>query len=77
LGTNRIDLELTSTAANLLQPNRHYEWVADLTQEIMDSIAGYYALGEEIWRQTNGEIDAFVHCVGTGASSRGAATVLK
>ena len=42
-----------------------------------DSIAGYHSLGEEIWSQTNGEIDAFVHCVGTAASSRGVATVLK
>ncbi|MDQ1353547.1 MAG: cysteine synthase, partial [Acidobacteriota bacterium] len=42
-----------------------------------DSIAGYYSLGEEIWDQTNGEIDAFVHCVGTAASLRGVATVLK
>jgi cysteine synthase A len=42
-----------------------------------DSIAGYYPLGEEIWNQTKGEIDAFVHCVGTAASSRGVATVLK
>src|SRR5512143_747578 len=33
-----------------------------------DSIAGYYSLGEEIWNQTKGEIDAFVHCVGTAAS---------
>ena len=42
-----------------------------------DSIAGYSSLGEEIWSQTKGEIDAFVHCVGTAASSRGVATVLK
>jgi cysteine synthase A len=42
-----------------------------------DSIAGYHALGEEIWKQTEGKVDAFVHCVGTGASSRGVATVLK
>jgi len=42
-----------------------------------DSITGYYPLGEEIWRQTGGRVDAFVHCVGTGASSRGVATVLK
>jgi cysteine synthase A len=34
-------------------------------------------MGDEIWSQTNGEIDAFVHCVGTAASSRGVATVLK
>src|SRR5437660_6076356 len=36
-----------------------------------------FPLGEEIWAQTNGEIDAFVHSVGTGASLRGVATVLK
>ena len=37
LGTNRIELDLTSTAPNLLQPQRHYERVTDLTQEIMDA----------------------------------------
>jgi len=42
-----------------------------------DSIAGYHTLGEEIWSQTNGAVDAFVQCVGTGASSRGVAMVLK
>jgi cysteine synthase A len=42
-----------------------------------DSIAGYFPLAEEIWRQTDGRVDAFVHSVGTGASSRGVATVLK
>jgi cysteine synthase A len=42
-----------------------------------DTIAGYHALGEEVWSQTNGEVSAFVQCVGTGASSRGVATVLK
>jgi cysteine synthase len=42
-----------------------------------DTIAGYHALGEEIWGQTKGEIDAFVHSVGTAASLRGTATVLK
>ncbi len=50
-------------------------WVDQLNNH--DSIAGYYGLGEEIWRQTNGDVDAFVHCVGTAASSRGVATVLK
>jgi cysteine synthase A len=42
-----------------------------------DTIAGYFPLGEEIWAQTEGAVDAFVHCVGTAASSRGVATVLK
>src|SRR6185295_3561314 len=38
---------------------------------------GYHALGEEIWSQTGGAVDAFVHSVGTAASSRGVATALK
>jgi len=50
-------------------------WTDQLNNQ--DSIAGYYSLGEEIWSQTSGKIDAFVHCVGTAASLRGVATVLK
>jgi len=50
-------------------------WIDQLNNR--DSIAGYHPLGEEIWSQTNGEIDAFVHSVGAAASSRGVATVLK
>jgi len=42
-----------------------------------DTITGYYPLGEEIWRDTGGELDAFVHSVGTAASSRGVATILR
>jgi hypothetical protein len=37
LGTNRIKLDLTSTAPNVLQPNRHYERAADLTQEVTNA----------------------------------------
>ena len=36
-GTNRIDVDLTSTVANLLHPTRHYDRVADLVQEIIDA----------------------------------------
>ena len=36
-GTNRIEIDLTSTVPNLLQPQRHYARVADLTQEVMDA----------------------------------------
>jgi cysteine synthase A len=50
-------------------------WVNQL--ENADSIAGYFGLADEIWMQTQGAVSAFVHCVGTGASSRGVATVLK
>jgi cysteine synthase len=62
-------------AARRLSLEPHTFWTDQLNNE--DSIAGYYDLGEEIWSQTNGEVDAFVHCVGTAASSRGVATVLK
>jgi cysteine synthase A len=50
-------------------------WTDQLQNE--DSLAGYHPLGEEIWRQTEGAVDAFVHSVGTSASLRGTGTVLK
>jgi cysteine synthase A len=61
--------------ARQLSREPHTFWTDQLNNH--DSITGYFSLGEEIWAQTNGEIDAFVHCVGTAASSRGVATVLK
>ncbi|NIS80859.1 MAG: pyridoxal-phosphate dependent enzyme [Anaerolineales bacterium] len=42
-----------------------------------DAIEGYYPLGEEIWDQTGGEVQAFVHAVGTAHSLHGVATVLR
>jgi cysteine synthase A len=42
-----------------------------------DSIAGYHPMGEEIWEQTGGRVDAFVQSIGTTASLRGAASALK
>jgi cysteine synthase A len=42
-----------------------------------DSITGYYPMGAEIWDQADGQVDAFVQSVGTGASLRGVATVLR
>lgn len=42
-----------------------------------DSIAGYHPMGEEIWHQCGGRVDAFVQSIGTSASLRGVATVLK
>lgn len=34
-------------------------------------------MGEEIWDQTGGQVDAFVQSIGTTASLRGAATAVK
>jgi cysteine synthase A len=61
--------------ARELSREPHSYWTDQLHNQ--DSIAGYHSLGDEIWTQTGGEIDAFVHCVGTAASLRGVATVLK
>jgi cysteine synthase A len=72
--TKKLILDMIETARGLSQEPHTY-WTDQLNNH--DSIAGYYGLGEEIWRQTGGQIDAFVHCVGTAASSRGVATVLK
>ena len=72
--TKKLILDMIEAARRLSQEPHTY-WTDQLNNH--DSIAGYYPLGEEIWSQTKGQIDAFVHCVGTAASSRGVATVLK
>jgi len=74
LTTKKLILDMIEAARRLSQAPRTF-WTDQLNNH--DSIAGYYTLGEEVWNQTKGGIDAFIHCVGTGASSRGVATVLK
>lgn len=74
LTTKKLILDMIEAARVIAQEPRTY-WTDQLHNR--DSIAGYHPLGEEIWRQSGGAVDAFVHCVGTGASSRGVATVLK
>ena len=41
-----------------------------------DQIGAYYKMGDEIWEQTGGEIDAFTVMTGTAACSRGNAEAL-
>jgi len=72
--TKKLILEMIE-AARRLSREPHTFWTDQLNNH--DAIAGYYPLGEEIWSQTKGEVDAFVHGVGTAASSRGVATVLR
>jgi cysteine synthase A len=74
LTTRKLILDMIETARKLSQ-EPHTFWTDQLNNH--DSIAGYHALGEEIWDQTRGRVDAFVHCVGTAASLRGVATALK
>jgi cysteine synthase A len=72
--TRKLILDMIE-AAREFSRRPHTYWTDQLNNA--DSIAGYYPLAEEIWNQTNGELDAFVQCVGTAASLRGVATVLK
>ncbi|MGZ7030514.1 MAG: PLP-dependent cysteine synthase family protein [Thermoanaerobaculia bacterium] len=74
LTTKKLILDMIEAARRLSQEPHTY-WTDQLNNH--DSIAGYHPLAEEIWKQTNGEIDAFVHCVGTAASLRGVGTALK
>jgi cysteine synthase A len=74
LTTRKLILDMIETARVLSREPNTY-WTDQLNNH--DSIAGYFPLAEEVWAQTRGAVGAFVHCVGTGASSRGVATVLK
>jgi cysteine synthase A len=74
LTTKKLILDMIEAAREYSQRPNTY-WTDQLNN--FDSISGYYPLADEIWDQTNGEVDAFVQCVGTGASSRGVATGLK
>jgi cysteine synthase A len=74
LSTRKLFEDMIETARRISLEPRTY-WIDQLRNE--DSIAGYHPLGEEIWKQTEGRVEAFVHSVGTSASLRGAGTVLK
>src|SRR5262245_10134888 len=72
--TKKLILDMIE-AARVLSREPGVFWTDQLNNT--DTLIGYAALGEEIWSQTEGRVDAFVHSVGTAASSRGVATVLK
>ena len=74
LTSKKLILDMIEKARELSRDPGTY-WTDQLHNA--DTLAGYHTLAEEIWSQTSGKVDAFVHCVGTGASSRGVATVLK
>lgn len=74
LTTKKLILDMIDAAREISEVPNTY-WTDQLNNH--DSIRGYHSLGEEIWEQMDGKVDAFVHSVGTAASSRGVATVLK
>ena len=72
--TKKLILDMIEAARELSHEPGTY-WTDQLNNQ--DSIAGYERLGDEIWDQTQGRVDAFVQSVGTAASIRGVATTLK
>ena len=72
--TKKLILDMIETARRMSKEPNTY-WTDQLNNP--DNVAGYFPLAEEIWRQTNGKVDAFVQSVGTAASLRGTATALK
>jgi cysteine synthase len=52
--------------ARQLSSKPGYWWCDQLKNH--DAAAGYTSLGEEVWEQTAGKVDAFVHVVGTAHS---------
>lgn len=72
--TKALIQSMIETAREFSKQPRTY-WTDQLNNA--DSIAGYHPMGEEIWQQTQGRVDAFVHSIGTTASLRGTTTPLK
>jgi len=71
--TEALIKAMISTAAEMSQRPGH--WYCDQLNN-HDAIAGYLPLGEEIWHQTDGQIDAFVQSVGTAHSIHGVTQAL-
>jgi cysteine synthase A len=65
---------MIAKAREIAQRPGHW-WADQLNNR--DALSGYHPLGEEIWEQTRGEIDAFVQIVGTAHSIHGATCALR
>jgi cysteine synthase A len=74
LTTKKLILDMVEKARELSREPDTY-WTNQL--ENHDAIAGYHPLAEEIWQETASQVDAFVQSVGTAASIRGVAEILK
>ncbi len=72
--TAELVKSLIETSRQLSQQPGHF-WADQFNNP--DVLSGYTDLGNEIWTQTAGRIDAFVQGVGTGGSLRGTAEALR
>jgi cysteine synthase len=72
--TESLIKAMIATADTISRRPGHW-WADQLHNE--DGEAGYHPLGEEIWTQTGGRVDAFVHAVSTAHSIHGTARALR
>ena len=72
--TKELIQAMIAKAGEISRQPGHW-WADQLKNE--DGAAGYTGLGEEIWRQTGGKIDALVHTVSTAHSLHGMSRALK
>jgi len=71
--TERLIKEMVEAARRVSQQPGHW-YCNQLSNQ--DGAAGYHGLGEELWIQTGGEVDAFVQAVGTAHSIHGVTEAL-
>lgn len=72
--TEKLIKDMIETSRRISQRPGHW-WADQLNNH--DAVTGYYPLGEEIWEQTAGKVDAFVHAVGTAHSIHGVPRTLR
>jgi cysteine synthase A len=72
--TQALVKEMIATAGGIGARPGH--WQSDQLRN-RDAIGAYDALGDEIWRQAEGRVDAFVHAVSTAHSLHGTARGLR
>jgi cysteine synthase A len=72
--TEQLIKTMITTAGEIGRQPGH--WYCDQLNN-RDGEAGYHPLGEEMWEQAEGRLDAFVQVVGTAHSIHGAAHALR
>ncbi|MDQ4119996.1 MAG: cysteine synthase family protein [Acidobacteriota bacterium] len=72
--TEELIKRMIDTALRISQELGHW-WFDQLNNR--DATTGYYSMGEEIWEQTGGKVDAFVQSVGSAHSLNGVTKVLR
>jgi cysteine synthase len=72
--TEQLIRKMMEAAREISRQPGHW-WFDQLNNK--DAAPGYYGMGEEIWRQANEKVDAFVQSVGSAHSLNGVAKVLR